>query len=399
MHVTRRIAFTLVFSLLGLGFCPAAMGQAPASEGTESTKKPPTAQTHPNNPEMWNVEAMMDEAVSQIARRYNLSTAQENYTRLLLKKRTLAFLEIHEKDVRELLKESIDLRTGAKKPTFEAYMKWAARAAPIYAEAAKAIKDGNMEWRAILDDTQKKTHDADLALMDTNFDQISRTMEEWKKGNTPAGKLPGTSGAEGGPGSVGNPQQGQKSVVPPAIVRREPEDNWLAYVNLFIDTYGLDEKQANAARDRIHKDTKEQAIKYRQKHKAEFEAVESSMKLAGAPKTKIQETAAKKTELEKPVREMFIDMDRRLDGLIDSKQRANVNEDKKKLLDRNFETLAGVSREELAKQKADGSAPKLRTVAATTQPVESAKEAKPEPVKEEKPAPAAVAPPTTGPSN
>lgn len=339
----------------------------------------------------------MDEAVSQIARRYNLSTAQENYTRLLLKKRTLAFLELHEKDVRELLKESIDLRTGAKKPTFEAYMKWAARAAPIYAEASKAIKDGNLEWRAILNEDQKKTHDADLALMDTNFDQITKTMEEWKKGNTPAGKAPGSPGAESGPGSVGNPQQGQKSVAPPAIVRKEPEDNWLAYVNLFIDTYGFDEKQANAARDRIHKDTKEQAIKYRQKHKAEFESVESSMKLAGAPKTKIQEVAAKKSELEKPVREMFIDMDRRLDGLIDSKQRANVNEDKKKLLDRNFETLAGTSREELARQKADGSAPKLRTVAATTQPAEPIKDVKPEPVKEDKPAPAVS--PTTGPSN
>lgn len=383
-HCLTRPAVQVAAGILV--FCSqVAVGQQPPTQSGDA-KKAPTAQTHPNNPEMWNIEAMMEEAVTQIARRYNLSEPQENYTRLLLKKRTIAFLEVNEKDVRELLKESIDLRTGTKPPSFEAYMKWAVRAAPIYAEASKAIIEGNDEWRAILNDEQKKTHDADLSLMRTNFDQVGKTMEEWQKGNTPVGRAPGTAPGEGGPGVVGNPQQGQKLIVPPAIVRREPEDNWLAYANLFIDTYRLDEKQANAARDRVHKDMKDQAIKYRQKHKAEFEAVETGTKLAGASKMKIQETAAKKVELEKPVREMFMDMDRRLDGLVDSKQRANVNLDKKKLLDRNFETLAGTSRDELAKQKSDGPAPKLRSVAATSQATS------PEATTEQPPPPATTAP-------
>ena len=63
------------------------------------------------------VDAMMEEAVLQITRRYNLNRSQEEYTRLLLVKRTKQVLDQYEPQVRELLKEQIDIRLDPKRAT------------------------------------------------------------------------------------------------------------------------------------------------------------------------------------------------------------------------------------------------------------------------------------------
>ena len=355
----------------------ASSGQTPPPPTNDpAAKKAPTAQTHPNNPELWNVDAMMEEAVSQIARRYNLNTAQENYTRLLLTKRTRAFLETYETDVRELLKESIEWRLGTKPPTVESYVKWAGRAAPIYQAAAKAILDGNEEWDSILNEDQKKIHTADVALMKSNFAGINKTMEEWQSGKTPAGAKPVSPDINNGLAT--GPRPGEVSKVsphPPSFPRKVPEDSWLAYVNLFIDAYKLDEKQAVAAREKIHKESNDMAVKYRERYKKEFEAVAADPK----PTAKTRQES-----LDRPLKEMFVSMDRRLDQLLDSKQRAAISPEKKKQLDENYAALAGRPHAELYGQNV-----KLRPVATSSQPATDAA------AKSEPKAPAATEKPAT----
>src|SRR5262249_16481419 len=153
-----------------------SVAQTPAPAGEKPKDQPITSQTHPNNPELWNVDAMMEDAVKQISRHYNLTKEQEDFTRLLLIKRTKPFLSQYEHDVRELLKESIDMRQGLKPGGADAFKKWAERAEPIYDAAKKAILDGNKEWRVVLNPDQLKIHDNDLALMNTNFEQVTRTL-------------------------------------------------------------------------------------------------------------------------------------------------------------------------------------------------------------------------------
>src|ERR1043166_2968122 len=246
-HPLRRAVLTWLAAAAVLFIAAkASSGQTPPPPADDAAKKPPTAQTHPNNPELWNTDAMMEEAVTQIARRYNLNSAQENYTRLLLTKRTKAFLEIYETDVRELLKESIEWRIGAKPASVESYMKWAVRAAPIYQAASKAILEGNEEWDAILNEDQKKIHNADVALMKTNFMGISKTMDEWQSGKTPAGMKPGVEPQPAVATGPKTKEANKLSPNPPGIVRKLPEDSWLAYVNLFIEPYKLDEKHTVA---------------------------------------------------------------------------------------------------------------------------------------------------------
>jgi hypothetical protein len=296
---------------------------------------------------MWNVDRMMEDASLQISRRYNLNPAQENYTKLLLRKRVTAFLEQYETDVRELLKESIDLRLGLKAGGIEVYQKWATRAEPIYRAATEAILDGNKEWGQILNPDQKKIHEMDLALMNTNFDQVNRVIGDWKGGKGPIG--PGAIA-----GTVTNPQGGQQASLvsrPQApIVRSMIEDSWEAYVNHFIKTYKLDEKQKNAAKEGILKEYRTEATKYRDRRKAEFDELDQQIRLP-KPKWNPVDVARRRAEMEKPVRRMFTSLDGRLQQLPDSKQRASADPTDKTSLEAMFKMLAADPADNLPKHE------------------------------------------------
>lgn len=322
-------------------FVVSATGQDPRQdEQRDPSTKPITSQTHPNNPELWNVDAMMEDAVLQIARRYNLNKAQEQYTRLLLTSRVRAFLEEREPEIRELLKESIDLRRGLKEGSLENYKRWATRAAPLYLEAQKAILEGNDEWRGILNDDQKKIHDADLGLMKNQFGQVTRIMEDWKGGKG----IPGMPGSPGTPsvGGIrsGGPEMSKVSDAQPGIRRQLMEDNWLAYTNLFIQTFNLDEKQTVAARDKIHKEIRDDARKYREKRKDDFAAIEEQAK-SPKPKWPAPELSRRRAELERPLQDMFKSLHQRLDQLPTSKQRAEANPNRRTQLETMYKSLVG----------------------------------------------------------
>lgn len=324
----------------------AAFGQVveSAKEPGQSATKPAsaTARTHPNDPTVWNVDQMMEEAVLQISRRYNLNKAQEEYTRLLLIRRTRVFLSTYEDQVRQLLKESIELRLGLRPGTPEALMDWAERAAPIYEAAKEAILEGNDEWRDILNDEQKKLHDSDLSQMQGNFANVDRVLQSWRDGRgsttawgvtQPPAPPPAESGVVGG----------QVSTAPAQVELRNVEDNWLAYVERFIQIYKLDEKQQNSAKARIHKEMMEQAREYRDKHKADFEKLEAELRATLAKedrKTRREELLARRSRLEGPIRTMFVHLDRRLRDQLLAEQRAGVDPEQKRLLDKMYDELA-----------------------------------------------------------
>jgi hypothetical protein len=343
--INRRLAVILV-----LVSAAPSWGQTPAGAAPSPTSQDvPTAQTHPNNPEMWNVDKMMEDAGLQISRRYNLNPAQENYTKLLLRKRVTAFLEQYETDVRELLKESIDLRLGLKSGGIEAYKKWATRAVPIYKAAKDAILEGNEEWRQILNPDQLKIHDMDLALMKTNFEQVTRVMSDWEAGKGPAG--PGAiAGANATPQANQAMQAAMVSKSQAPIVRSMIEDSWEAYTNHFIKTYKLDEKQKNAAKEGILKEYRTEATKYRDRRKAEFDELDQQIRNP-KPKWNPIEVARRRAEMEKPIRRMFVSLDGRLQQLPDSKQRAAADATERTSLEAMFKMLSSDPGEKLPQRE------------------------------------------------
>lgn len=355
---------------------------------TTQPTQPPTSRTHPNQPLLWDVDQMMEDAVLQITRRYNLNKAQENYTRLLLTERVREFLEEYEADVRELLQQSIDMRANRVDNGPKALMDWAIRAAPLYEGAKNAILDGNEEWGQILDPDQKKTHDQDLALMRTNFSNVARTLDIWMEGK---GRMPGARPpAAGGNGTLAR-HDNRVSEPVASVMAAQIEDNWMAYVTQFIAAYKLDDKQQIAAREKIHKEQIARARQYRQKEKKKFEQI-SALLAAKDKKITPAELGRRKRELERPIRRLFIDLDRRLKRLPNTKQRASADEALKKELEANYKVLAGL----VGREKA---AAKRETKLKPDKPVEAeAKDQKPKQASPKQPAPDKPAPKATPPT-
>lgn len=314
----------------------AALGQAPTATTTAATAKDATPQTHPNDPMLWNVDRMMEDAVQQISKRYSLNSEQEKYTRLMLTQRVRAFLKTHEADVRALLKEQLDWKLRFSDATSDSMQSWAVRAGPLYEEAMKAILDGNEEWGEILSDEQKKIHLGDLNQMKVNFDGVRVMLKRWESGG-------------GDPREVGQsppPGKNDKGVTqpppppPPTWRENKIEDMWETYVVKFIQVYSLDEKQANAAHS-IKRETQGDAAKYRESRKADFNEMFAMAGPDPRNPTNREETRKRKQMLERPIREMFGKMTGRLDGLLNQAQREGAKAEDKELLEtiaRNFKS-------------------------------------------------------------
>jgi hypothetical protein len=136
-----------------------------------------------------NIDLLVDRYSDFLARKYDLTEEQDEYTRVLLRERSSEFLDQNEGELRELVDRLFEVRTGGEMNA-EELVQWGQRAKPIYEAARKLIVDGNDEWREILTDDQKKTHDEDLKLMyqsfETTEDQLQRivsgemTVEEFR---------------------------------------------------------------------------------------------------------------------------------------------------------------------------------------------------------------------------
>ncbi len=322
-QLCRRVMLATAV-IIGCVAADAALGQSPAATTTAATAKDATPQTHPNDPMLWNVDRMMEDAVQQISKRYSLNSEQEKYTRLMLTQRVRAFLKDHEADVRALLKEQIDWKAGFKPETSESRQVWATKAKPLYAEAMKAILDGNKEWGDILNDEQKKIHLGDMNQMKVNFDSVNSMLNNWESGNSMV-TPPRTPTDNSGPIR-------QPAPPPPTWQERKIEDMWETYVIRFIQIYGLDEKQKNAAHS-IKRETQGEAAKYRESRKSDFDELFAMSGSDARKPTNPEETRKRKQSLERPIREMFGKMTGRLDGLLSQSQRESAKPEDKELLE------------------------------------------------------------------
>lgn len=141
---------------------------------------------------MLNIDMMVETYVGFLARKYDLNEDQDQFTRQFLKQKADEFMNGSGDEVRRLVDQLFDLRTGGDMSDDE-LQEWGRQATPIYEEAKRLIIDGNDEWREILTDEQRTMHDKDLKLMYQSFEitetQLDRivsgdlTVEEFRKPN------------------------------------------------------------------------------------------------------------------------------------------------------------------------------------------------------------------------
>ncbi len=310
-----------------------AQAQATGGMSTPTTSKPAesTPQTDPRNPSLWNADRMMEDAVQTLTRRYNLNPEQESYTRKLLTTRVRAYLADYETDLRQLIRESLEMQLDPRKASPENYKRWGERARPLFERAKKDILEGNQEWGGILNDAQKQIHKFDLDMMQQNFGQIDNLITKWSAGKYAPGDM-----SPKPPPQIAQDTQSRVSRGPQQAERRTLEDIWQVYVTSYGSTYRFTPEQVNSARA-ILQDCRGRAQAYRDRRKPEMtqldarlnEASAAVSRAAAGPESqsanaKLLEANSAKAEMESPIGDIFKDLQQRLDQVPSKAQREAV---------------------------------------------------------------------------
>lgn len=164
---------TRFFVLRGLALMVVSLGAAlPAWSQTEERER-----ASRYNAIVDNLDVLVENYTRFLARKYDLTDEQNEYTKYLLRERAYDFFNQNEEEVRVLLDRLFDVRTGGEMSQ-EELIEWGQRVKPVYEEAKQLIVDGNDEWRQILTDEQKKIHDEDLELMYESFSTTEGQLEQ-----------------------------------------------------------------------------------------------------------------------------------------------------------------------------------------------------------------------------
>lgn len=274
----------------------------------------------PQNVTEATIDKIMEQAVRNISRRYNLNDAQTQETDKLMKREVRRFLKEHEKVIWPLIRDLLVYQAGGKPPEDREKIKELGKAArPLAQLAEEAILQANMEWRQFLTEEQLRTHDFDLAEMKKTFSQIDKNFGDWEAGSPTDGPIIPT--AE--PLASSPPKPKKPSVGLPGPERRLMDPGVFdAIVDKFLKDYDLDQGQIDSARS-ILVEFKDKAAAFQTANKTQFEEVAGKMSAAMAKRDREQlaeaETARKK--LLEPFHELVTEMQTRLDALLTTTQK------------------------------------------------------------------------------
>jgi len=274
------------------------------------------------------VDRILDTAVSNIARRYNLNSLQREKTAEIMNREVYRFLREHEDEVWPLVRDFLARGAWGKPPEKVEEMKRIGRAAsPMMKKIQEAIVRGNEEWRMYLSDEQKVMHDWDMAEIDKTFRKVDKNLERWAKGDASAGGVfPPPPPRTAGPKMP--PRPPAEELLEPEITSIfEPKRLFDAFVENFIRQYHLDQSQRDAARS-ILDEYKATAMDFRNGKNSELKAVGAKWLAAqeAGNRKALLEAERERKELLQPVHGMLGEMESRLMALLTTAQKQKYSD-------------------------------------------------------------------------
>ncbi|MCH7808347.1 MAG: hypothetical protein IIB60_03900 [Planctomycetes bacterium] len=310
---------TWLMGLLVVVFCgsAAALGQEGSTDSVAPSGFEPTSAT---------IERIMDVAVGNIARRYNLNETQTQYTGELMRREVRRFLIEHEAEIWPAIRGILATQMGINPPDDpEEVKRLGAAARPLAKLAEETIFRANAEWREVLTDEQKKMHDFDLAAMRQTFVHVDESLASWEEGKpTDAGIFPPAPSPVGGPPVPPKPRTTSTTVIPTDQI---PVGILATFVEEFIKDYRLDEGQITSARS-ILTEFKAKAETFKNTNKEAFaKIVKERSKAQTKRDTKaIKEVTARHKRMLQPFYALFAEMEGRLKGLLTTAQKEQYAE-------------------------------------------------------------------------
>lgn len=267
------------------------------------------------------IDKIMEQAVANIARRYNLNDVQTQETDMLMKREVYKFLREHESEVWPAIRDLFAAGLGTTPPNSKEEIKRIGKAArPLTKLAKQAIYAANEEWRLILTEEQKKVHDFDLAEMKTTFDIIDENFGAWESGEAPGGPIfpaPNLKGRQ--PARPSKPQRG--TLPKPQVEVFDPSNVFEELAQQFIKEYQLDDGQITSARS-IVEEFKQKASDFRDAQKLEFAKIDLRVRRAYLARdaAAVKVAHADRKKLLDPIYGLCGTMEDRLKGLLTTAQ-------------------------------------------------------------------------------
>lgn len=303
----------------------ASLGQTP-QPAPATTPKQPSGQAEAikaleagSTPAAATIEKIMEQAVRNVARRYNLNEAQTAETERLMKREVHKFLKEHEAEVWPAIRDLLAVQLGGAPPgSPEEAARIGKAAQPLVGLAKEAIIRANEEWRMYLTDEQKAMHDYDMAEMEKTFQQIEKNFSDWAAGTpSDAGLFPPPPPVDRSPPRPKKPT----GALPEPQVETIRLTLFDTFVEEFIRENQLDQGQIDSARS-ILKEFKTKANEIKEAKKEELAKINEEQKaaLAARDRDKMRAADAALKKLLEPVQALFAPMEERLKGLLTSTQ-------------------------------------------------------------------------------
>lgn len=268
------------------------------------------------------IEMIMEGAVQNIARRYNLNEAQTRQTGELMKREVHRFLEEHEAEVWPTIRGLLGIQSlGADPKDIEKSKRIGKAARPLAKLAKEAIFRANTEWRQILTSEQREMHNFDLSEMELTFEKLDKNFESWEKGEASPGGRIFPQPARPGVTQPSTPPLPKSPGLPVPVDEALPLTVLDTVVAEFIKDYGLDEGQITAAHS-ILAEFKGKAKRFKKANKDEYARHDAELKTARENRDieKIREVTTAQRKLLKPFHNIVSEMEGRLKGLLTSAQ-------------------------------------------------------------------------------
>lgn len=271
------------------------------------------------------VERIMNTAVRNIARRYNLNEAQTEKTMEIMHREVYRFLTEHEDQVWPLIRDFLSQQGVGQPPSDVEQMKRIGKSArPMMDLIHEAIARGNKEWRMFLTEEQKVMHDYDMAEIDKTFEKANETLERWTMGDASAGGVfPPPPPPSAGPRRPPAPPTDE--LPPPEITGFDPNRLFSVLVDNFIKKYRLNQSQIDAARS-ILEEYKIAAIDFKNSNKTELKVIGAKWLAAqeAGDRKMLRQAESEKKKLLTPVHVMRGQMEERLMALLTTAQKDRV---------------------------------------------------------------------------
>jgi len=275
---------------------------------------------------LWPVDAILDTAVKNIAKRYNLNDKQTKYTSDMMNTRVKKFLDEYQDEIWPLIRDLGYYQQKGAPPDADA----AKRLGPTAVKILKAAKDeifrANEEWGKVLTDQQKRVHEFDLREMDKTFNQMERNFDNWGKGRVAKGSIfPQPKRRANEPPTPTRPNDGRMPVDHRDGKKPKPGAPILlthfdAYAQKFISDYQLTATQREAVGS-ILREMKGRAETFRDSRRAELDAIKNQLAASKSARERRQLTALRR-QVTKPLDELFTEFKNRLEQIPDQAQRA-----------------------------------------------------------------------------